>query len=192
MGLRWNSQAYLKSHWLYGSFYARKMRAQHWNHFWAKKKVWHPWQLKKFKSWGRFGATSYTALPIQPIWPIFEVNRLDWHCCLAGSSKMAPRILIFFQLPWVSIIHLSLISLRPKPPNFFIQTIKYVRGLQLHLVLEGLGASKNFGITVLKSEKKLKQRNSALLRLLVCLHSKWDFVMLHYKPIKIPTAQEVL
>ena len=31
----------------------------------------------------------------QPIWPIFEVNGLDWHCCLAGSSKTAPRILIF-------------------------------------------------------------------------------------------------
>ena len=38
---------------------------------------------------------SYTALPIQPIWPIFVVNRLDWQCCLAGISKMAPRILIF-------------------------------------------------------------------------------------------------
>ena len=24
----------------------------------------------------------------------FEVNWLDWHCCLAGSSKTAPRILI--------------------------------------------------------------------------------------------------
>ena len=27
--------------------------------------------------------------------PIFEVNGQNWHCCLAGSSKMAPRILIF-------------------------------------------------------------------------------------------------
>ena len=34
-------------------------------------------------------------LPIQPILPIFEVNGLDWHCCLAGSSKTASRILIF-------------------------------------------------------------------------------------------------
>ena len=30
-----------------------------------------------------------------PIWPSFEVNALDWQCCLAGSSKRAPRILIF-------------------------------------------------------------------------------------------------
>ena len=26
-------------------------------------------------------------MPIQPIWPFFEGNRLDWHCCLAGSSN---------------------------------------------------------------------------------------------------------
>ena len=31
----------------------------------------------------------------QPIWPNFEVNGLDCQCCLAGSSKMAPRIFIF-------------------------------------------------------------------------------------------------
>ena len=42
----------------------------------------------------RFGATSYTTLPI---WPNFEVNGLDWQCFLAGSSKKAPRILIFFN-----------------------------------------------------------------------------------------------
>ena len=30
-----------------------------------------------------------------PFGPIFGVNMLVWHCCLAGSSKMGPRILIF-------------------------------------------------------------------------------------------------
>ena len=30
-----------------------------------------------------------------PFGPIFEVNGLDWQYYLAGSSKMAPRILIF-------------------------------------------------------------------------------------------------
>ena len=25
----------------------------------------------------------------------FEVNGLDWQCCFAGSSKMAPRVFIF-------------------------------------------------------------------------------------------------
>ena len=32
---------------------------------------------------------------IQPIWPNFEVKGLDCQCCLAGSSKTAPRIFIF-------------------------------------------------------------------------------------------------
>ena len=40
-------------------------------------------------------AIGKTAVPIQPIWPIFVVDRLNWQCCLAGSSKTAPRILIF-------------------------------------------------------------------------------------------------
>ena len=31
----------------------------------------------------------------RPFGAIFELNGLDWHCCLAGSSKTAPRILIF-------------------------------------------------------------------------------------------------
>ena len=30
-----------------------------------------------------------------PFGPIFEVNRQDWKCYLAGSSKTAPGILIF-------------------------------------------------------------------------------------------------
>ena len=43
--------------------------------------------IEKMKILGsRFGATSYTALPIQPITSKF---------CSAGSSKTAPRILIF-------------------------------------------------------------------------------------------------
>ena len=29
------------------------------------------------------------------MWPNFEVNVLDWQCCLAGSFKRAPGILIF-------------------------------------------------------------------------------------------------
>ena len=41
------------------------------------------------------GAVLELPLPIQPILPIFEVNGLDWQCCLAGSSKTAPRILVF-------------------------------------------------------------------------------------------------
>ena len=43
-------------------------------------------------------ATSYTALPIQPINLKIGPNWLNWpnwQCCLAGSSKTAPRILFF-------------------------------------------------------------------------------------------------
>ena len=58
-------------------------------------KVWHPWQLKNQNPGGRFGAASQTALPIQPILPDFLVNGPNWQPCLAGSSKMAPSILIF-------------------------------------------------------------------------------------------------
>ena len=39
-----------------------------------------------------FRAISYTALPIQPIYLKIGPN---WQCCLAGSSKTAPRIFIF-------------------------------------------------------------------------------------------------
>jgi hypothetical protein len=42
-----------------------------------------------------------------PFGPFVLVNGLDWQCCLAGSSKTAPRILIFFQLQLVPIIHLK-------------------------------------------------------------------------------------
>ena len=42
------------AHWLYRSYYARKMRAQYWNHFWYQMSNRHLWQLKKSKSWGPF------------------------------------------------------------------------------------------------------------------------------------------
>ena len=48
--------------------------------------------MKKVNSVGHFGTTSQTEVPIRPI---FAGNGLDWHCCLAGSSKTAPSILIF-------------------------------------------------------------------------------------------------
>jgi len=32
-----------------------------------------------------------------PFGPLYEVNGLDWQCYLAGSSKTAPRIFIFFN-----------------------------------------------------------------------------------------------
>ena len=59
----------------------------------------HPLQLKKSKSWEPFGSyqLNSTANPahLSQNRPNFEVNGLDWQCCLAGSSKTAPRIFIF-------------------------------------------------------------------------------------------------
>ena len=45
----------------------------------------------------RFGDTSWTALPIQPILPDFLIIGPNWQCCSAGSYKTAHRILIFFN-----------------------------------------------------------------------------------------------
>ena len=50
---------------------------------------------KNQNPWDRFGATCKTALPIQPIYRKNGPNGLNWQCSLAGSSKTAPRILIF-------------------------------------------------------------------------------------------------
>ena len=46
--------------------------------------------IKKIKILG-----AILELPALPIWPNYELNGLDWQCCLAGSSKRAPRIFIF-------------------------------------------------------------------------------------------------
>ena len=47
------------THWQYPSFYARKMRAQYWNHFWYIKWVIGTYgNLKNQNPGGRFGATS--------------------------------------------------------------------------------------------------------------------------------------
>ena len=52
----------------------------------------HPLQLKKSKSWEPFW--SYQLKSTVNLANL-EVNGLDWQCLLAGTSKTAPRILIF-------------------------------------------------------------------------------------------------
>ena len=80
---------------------------------------------------GHFGATSQTALPIQPIWPIFLVDRLNWQCCLAGSSKTAPRILIF-SMAMDADYTFKLISIKTCAPQFkwhnksFLGSVSYL------------------------------------------------------------------
>ena len=48
----------------------------------------------KSKFWGLFWSYQPAAVPIQHI---CIKNGLKWRCCLAGSSKTAPKILIFFN-----------------------------------------------------------------------------------------------
>jgi hypothetical protein len=59
----------------------------------------HQLQLKKSKSLEPFGSyqLNSTATPahLPQNRPNYEVNGLDWQCCLAVSSKTAPRIVIF-------------------------------------------------------------------------------------------------
>ena len=40
-------------------------------------------------------AKQHSQVPIQPIYLKIGPNWPNWQCCLAGSSKTAPRILIF-------------------------------------------------------------------------------------------------
>ena len=48
-------------------------------------------QLKISKSWGVvLELLAKQHCQFSPFGPIFEVNGLDWQCCLAGSSKMPP------------------------------------------------------------------------------------------------------
>jgi hypothetical protein len=66
----------------------------------------HPWPLKKTKIWGPFDVYQSVIINLFQSYqlnstansahlPIFPVNRQNWQCCLADSSKTVPRIYIF-------------------------------------------------------------------------------------------------
>ena len=100
-----------------------------------KINIWHPLQLKKSKSWEPFRSyqLNSTANPahLPQNWAKFEVNGLDWQCCLAGSSKRAPRILIFSTA--LGAKHLSYVKpIVTYAPTFFryiISVLAIVRQL---------------------------------------------------------------
>ena len=79
----------------------------------------HPRQLKKSKSWGPFWSYQLKALPIQPIYHENGPNGLNWQCCLAGSSKTAPTILIF-SIAMGADYSFELISIVHSVPQFFM------------------------------------------------------------------------
>ena len=99
----------LHTHCLRMNYYVQKMgeglRSQ-WNS--AQRNNRNPWQSK---SWGPF--CSY-----QPIYCEDGTNGLNWLCSLAGSSKTAPRILIFSIAMGAKHSLYSWNSLLPKPPLF--------------------------------------------------------------------------
>ena len=79
----------------------------------------HQGQLKKLKSWGPF-----LELPARQHYLKNGPNWPNWRCCLAGSSKTASRISIFFNCPGWRIFILCEIHcfLCPKKVNIIIHS----------------------------------------------------------------------
>ena len=55
----------------------------------------HPWQLKKSKSWEPFWSYQLNSTANPAHLPQNWAKLAKLQCCVAGSSKTAPRILIF-------------------------------------------------------------------------------------------------
>ena len=94
--------------------------------------------------------------------PIFEVNGLDWQCFLAGSSKTAPRILIFsitigakpsFQLKSIAIWAPAFFM----HDNSFIATVQWKFPLYSQAFLFQVHTKFNFKLLV--TFFKLEQSN---------------------------------
>ena len=54
-----------------------------------------PMAIEKSKSLGSFWSYQLNSTANSAHLAHLTVNRLNWLCCLAGSSKTAPRLLIF-------------------------------------------------------------------------------------------------
>ena len=65
------------------------------------------------------------------MWPSFEVNRLYSLCCLSGSSKSAPRILIFSIA--MGAEHLSYVkSIATFAPTFHVYNISVLASVVIY------------------------------------------------------------
>ena len=103
------------TNWLRLNYHTQRMRGHRQQWISHKMNNRHPWQLKKSKSWGPF--LSYQLSSTANL-ANFEVNGLDWQCSLAGSSKMAPRILIF-SIAMVANYSFYVKSIATYAPAFF-------------------------------------------------------------------------
>jgi hypothetical protein len=84
-----------KAWWLQMNYYAWKMQAPRSQCFSFQMNNRHQMQLKKSNSWGPFLRYQLNSAANPAYLSQKWAKRLDWQSCLAGSSKTAPRILIF-------------------------------------------------------------------------------------------------
>ena len=79
------------------------------------------------------GAVLELPAPIPPILSNFLVNGPNWQCCLAGSSKMAPRIFFSIVLgPKYSLYVKSIATYAPQKVLFCFQ-VQFLQFLSLNL-----------------------------------------------------------
>ena len=81
--------------WLRLNYYTHKIGGHRYHWISHKMNIRHPGQLKKWKSWGPFWSYQLNITANPAHLPQNWANWPNWRCCLAGSSKTAPRILIF-------------------------------------------------------------------------------------------------
>ena len=129
----------------------------------------HPGQLKKWKSWEPFWSyqLNSTANPahLPQIWPNFEVNGLDWQCCLAGSSKRAPRIFIFSIV--LGAKYLSFVKfIATRAPTFFGYIISVLASVTYN-------HSNHYEFKYLKNHYLWVTKQNCLLSLLSYLPKFW-------------------
>ena len=84
----------------------------------------HLWQLIKSKSCGPFWSYQLNSTA-NPFTSKIGPNGLLWQCCLAGSSKMAPRILIF-SIAMGAKPSFQLKSIATWAPAFFMHNNSFI------------------------------------------------------------------
>ena len=91
------------------------------------------WIISTHGNWKKikilnFRATRWTSLPIPPIHRENGPNGLNWKCCLAGSSKTAPKVLIF-SIAMGADYSFELISIFHWVPQFFMYNKSILGGV---------------------------------------------------------------
>ena len=77
-------------------------------------------------------------MPIQPIYLKDGPNGLNWQCCLAGSSKRAPRILIF-SIAMCADYSFDVKNIEIWVPTFFKHNNSSVATMRYNLIYKDFG-----------------------------------------------------